>query len=158
MNCQANPQANIYFANFNQDARYNMTICATAVALRRLLTPLAFSCVAIGQKDGFFVYNVQPKFSLMHHQGSCARLSCVSHRVAAMGGVGIAELLFNSSLTALVGTFFSSRPSLHAYPLYRHTRRRSQVLSASTPPYQHKDTGIHLRVDLHDPCASCEDE
>eukprot|EP01116_Phalansterium_solitarium_P024538 TRINITY_DN9013_c0_g3_i2.p1 TRINITY_DN9013_c0_g3~~TRINITY_DN9013_c0_g3_i2.p1 ORF type:complete len:358 (+),score=128.19 TRINITY_DN9013_c0_g3_i2:216-1289(+) len=47
------------------------------------------SCVSVGTADGFKVFNTYPKFTEVHNQ--------------EMGGVGICEMLFCSSLVALVG-------------------------------------------------------
>ncbi|KAL7747598.1 autophagy protein [Sorochytrium milnesiophthora] len=90
-----NPQRDLLFADFNQD----------------------FSCLAIGTKTGFKVFNCDPF-------GKCFE--------NAEGGIGIVEMLFCTNLVAIVGA--GEQPAFSPRRLMiKNTKRQSTICELTFP-------------------------
>ncbi|KAI9295150.1 WD40 repeat-like protein [Neoconidiobolus thromboides FSU 785] len=93
MNLIGKSNNELLFINFNQD----------------------FSCIAVGNKTGYKIYNCDP-FGKCHNEG----------------GIGIVEMLFNTSLVALVGA--GDKPAFSPRKLQiNNTKRESTICELTFP-------------------------
>jgi autophagy-related protein 18 len=78
----------LLFADFNQDARFE----------KHRVGFDFYSCISVGTRTGYKIYTCDPF-------GKCYGKSnlCHLYNLVGSGGIGIAEMLFCTSLVALVG-------------------------------------------------------
>lgn len=155
----------LLFLSFNQEASYVTLFCVSTRCGRTgdVEQPLSFRlrssgrlclrnnatepttlslpfvrCISVGTRQGFAIYNCEPFGKCFQEQ---------------IGGIGIAEMLYCTSLVALVGAGeqVPSQPLCACFALDSELTRVHAiacVLSATPARVEHQDRGCDLRSEL----------